>query len=66
MDRLELNEIIAISQTIAEWQRLIDLIDLASDSIDNKKLASKLRTVSNEVFVDIAPLGTFEVHDDNR
>ena len=49
---------------MAEWQRLIDLIDLASDSIDNKKLASKLKTVSNEVFGDIAPLGTFEVSDE--
>ena len=37
---------------------------MASDSVDNKKLASKLRTVSNEVFGNIAPLGTFEVQDD--
>lgn len=64
MDTTKLHEIIAIGQTMAEWQRLIDLIDLASDSVDNKKLASKLRTVSNEVFGNIAPLGTFEVQDD--
>lgn len=64
MDTVTLHQVIAISQTMAEWRRLIDLIDLASDSIDNKKSASKLKTVSDEVFGDIAPLGTFEVSDD--
>lgn len=64
MDTVTLHQVISISLPMAEWQRLIDLIDLASDSIDNKKLASKLKTVSNEVFGDIAPLGTFEVSDE--
>lgn len=53
-----------ITRSLAEWLHFIDLIDLASDSVVNKKLASKLRDLSSEIFSDIAPLGTFEVHDD--
>lgn len=53
-----------ITRSLAEWLHFIDLIDLASDSVVNKKLASKLRDLSREIFSDIAPLGTFEVHDD--
>lgn len=45
-----------ITHTVAEWQRLIDLLEIAVSDINNKQLAIKLSKVSLDIFGDVPQL----------
>lgn len=53
-------ELVSVTRSLAEWMRLIDLIELACDDLNNKILSNKLRMVSGDMLGSIAPLESFK------
>lgn len=59
MDVNSNRELVSVTRSLAEWMRLIDLIELACVDLNNKILSNKLRKVSGDILGGVAPLGTF-------
>lgn len=57
-------QVISISFPLSEWHRLIDLIDIAAEELDNKVLSAKLRYTASRFFGNIAEIGSFKVKED--
>lgn len=51
---------LSITCTVAEWQRLIDLLEIAASDVNNKQLAIKLSKASLDIFGDIPQLSCFD------
>lgn len=65
MDRNSKKDFVSITCTLAEWLHFVDLIDLACDDLNNKKLSNKLRNLSSDIIGSVTPLGSFaEVRDE--
>lgn len=59
MDVNSSRELVSVTGSLAEWMRLIDLIELACVDLNNKILSDKLRKVSGDILGSVAPLGSF-------
>ena len=58
MDVNSNRELVSVTRSLAEWMHLINLIELACDELNNKRLSDKLRKVSGDMLGAIAPLGS--------